>query len=92
MVIMAFIIGFIFIEENSDTIVFVKAFTGVALLWFLCAAIQFFTNSHIIATRIAELFSLPHPFLTVVVSGAIGGIVGGTAALSGCQLRQAIFE
>ena len=92
MAVAAFIFGFVMVEGKNDFVVFAKGFGGVALLWSSVAALQFATTSQIIATRISDLFSLPHPALCIVVCGVIGGLVAGIATFSGSQLRQTIFD
>ncbi|BBM88121.1 hypothetical protein [Candidatus Uabimicrobium amorphum] len=92
MAVAAFIFGFVMVEGKNDFVVFAKGFCGVALLWICVAALQFFTTSQIIATRISDLFSLPHPALCIAVCGVVGGVVAGIATFSGCQLRQAMFD
>lgn len=92
MAVAAFVFGFVMMEGKHGYEVFAKGFCGVALLWACVCGLQFATTSQIIATRISDLFSLPHPALCIVVCGVIGGFVAGFATLSGCQLRQAIFE
>ncbi|WP_372371051.1 hypothetical protein [Candidatus Uabimicrobium sp. HlEnr_7] len=92
MAIAAFVVGFVVVEGKTGIGVFFKGFFGVALLWTLVATVKYFTSSDIIAARVSTLFSLPHPYLTIVISGAVGGIIAGMATLSGCQLRVALLD
>ncbi|CAM3794317.1 hypothetical protein MUGA111182_10105 [Mucilaginibacter galii] len=42
-----------------------------------------------LATRVAALFGAPHWLVLLGVTALIGGLVGGTAALSGLYVKRA---
>lgn len=45
-------------------------------------------NDHILATRIAAVFSVGHPASMILIAGVIAALVTGLAALSAVLLRQ----
>jgi len=65
---------------------FLAGFLGCFILWFLIAFIIDNANHQILARRIAALFSFSEPFLMVLLTGFIGGLVTGLAAASGSLL------
>jgi hypothetical protein len=70
---------------------FFAGFTGVALPWLVTAVMIDMKNNHILSPAVASLFKLPHPALLIIVTGFIGGLVGGLSALSGSYFR-ALFR
>jgi len=70
---------------------FYYGFTAIALLW-LFQILWIYTNDgDVMATRIAELFSLPHPWLVVAATVLIGGLTGGLSTLTG-YLSTEVFQ
>jgi len=65
---------------------FLAGFLGCFILWFLIALIINSANHQVLSRRIAALFSFSEPFLMVVLTGFIGGLVTGMAAASGSLL------
>ena len=58
-------------------------FLGIGGLWFLQSLTTHIANNGILAERIAELFSLPHSGLLIVITVLIGGLAGGLTTLTG---------
>lgn len=71
---------------------FMGGFLGVGLLWFVYAWLIDSNSASILSDRIAELFSLPNGSFMIALSGLVGGIVGGFAALSGSQFRRIFIK
>ncbi len=71
---------------------FLYGFLGIGLLWFAQTLIIHISNEGILTTRIAELFSLPHPLLVILVAVAIGGLAGGLSTLTGYFFRKAFLQ
>lgn len=68
---------------------FLAAFFGVFLLWAGMSWWISFNNDHILAHKISLLFlKTDSPYLLIAVTGLIGGLVSGTAALAGRFLRH----
>ncbi|MDF2383972.1 hypothetical protein JMG10_21050 [Nostoc ellipsosporum NOK] len=64
-------------------IAFLAGFLAIFILW---AGLSYWIdvqNQHILGTRIAKLMGVGSTFMLVVVTGLVGGLVGGMAALSG---------
>ena len=65
---------------------FLAGFLGCFILWFLIALVINNANHQVLSKRIAALFSFSEPFVMVVLTGFIGGLVTGMAAASGSLL------
>ena len=70
---------------------FWSGFAGLGSAWIALALLKSFPNDHILATRVAKMFQLPHWSLVLLVTALIGGLVGGMSALSGMLVRR-VFE
>ncbi|OOQ59377.1 hypothetical protein [Mucilaginibacter pedocola] len=70
---------------------FWSGFAGLGLAWLALALLKSFPNEHILATRVAHLFQLPHWTLILLVTVLIGGLVGGMSAMSGLLVKK-VFE
>ncbi|MGZ4001515.1 MAG: hypothetical protein ACXVIY_12825 [Mucilaginibacter sp.] len=68
---------------------FLVGFLAVFIAWTLLALFKSMPNENILATRVAHLMQLPNWMLLLIVTGVIGGLVGGLAALSGTLVRKA---
>jgi hypothetical protein len=71
---------------------FLSGFLGVGLLWLIYAWLIDAETSSVLSSRIAQLFSLPNASFMIAVSGLVGGLVGGFAALSGSQFRRIFIQ
>ena len=66
---------------------FLGGFTAISLLWMIVAtSIDVRTNA-ILSTKIAPLLGFQSSTLLILLTGLVGGMVGGFWALSGQQLR-----
>src|SRR3954462_5821152 len=70
---------------------FISGFGAVFIVWIVLALFKSIPNDHILAKRIAQLFHLPGWGYLLLITGIIGGLVSGFAALSGLLLKRA-FE
>ena len=69
---------------------FLAGFAGVGLGWLLLAGWLTLQNDGLLAHRMALLLPLGgKPWLLVLVTAVLGGLVGGLAALAGARLRAA---
>lgn len=67
---------------------FLSGFLGIFFMWGLVAFWWDIKNDSILSGRIAQLFQLgENPFLLILVTAFVGGLVGGFAAMSGSSLR-----
>ncbi|MFZ6023063.1 MAG: hypothetical protein ACOYVG_01255 [Bacteroidota bacterium] len=68
---------------------FLTGFAGLFLLWTILALLKDTANEHILATKVANILPLGGSYLILIlVTGLIGGLVSGLAALTGSYLRQ----
>lgn len=68
---------------------FLAAFFAVFILWSYMAFVLSNANGHLLAHRVSMLIlKTDSPFMIILVSGLIGGIVAAFAALSGNLLRR----
>ncbi|MBD1394409.1 hypothetical protein [Mucilaginibacter glaciei] len=70
---------------------FWSGFGGLAIAWAALALLKSFPNEHILATRVASLFHIPHWGLLLAITVVIGGLAGGMSALSGVLVKR-VFE
>lgn len=85
--IVAFVIAVIF--RQKPLVAFFTAFLAVFVFWFSFSYFIDLANDHILAERMSALFIGEElPVVMCVVSGAVGGLVAGLAALCGSFLRK----
>ncbi|MGZ3764426.1 MAG: hypothetical protein ACXVB0_15140 [Mucilaginibacter sp.] len=88
--IIAFLAAF-FIGKTSGQS-FWSGFGAVFMAWTILALLKSIPNDNILASRVIQLFPLPHWWvLLLLITGLIGGLVGGMAALSGV-LTKRVFK
>jgi hypothetical protein len=84
--IVAFLVA-ILIHQNAGKAL-LSGFLGIFLLWGALALWINIKNEGILAAKIASLLPLGgSAIVLILVTGFIGGLVGGLAALSGTYLR-----
>ena len=82
-------LGAFFIGKTSGK-VFLSGFGAIFVLWIILALIKSIPNDNILASRVIQLFPLPHQWiLLLLITALIGGLVGGMAALSGMLTKKA---
>jgi hypothetical protein len=82
-----FIVGLLI--PQSSAFAWLSGFSGIFLLWGLLAAWIDYRNLHILSSRLAVLFPLGgNGWALVLLTAVLGGIVGGTASMSGSLLRK----
>jgi len=86
MAIASFIPAFFLGKKSSQVIT--GGFTACGLVWVLMALFVQLSKGNLMTIRIAELFSLPSPWLLFLVSFFIAGVVGGLAAYAGFLLKK----
>lgn len=68
---------------------FLSGFIGVFLCWAGLASLINLKNDGILASKLASIFPLGgSAILMLLVTGFIGGLVGGLSAMSGSYLRS----
>ena len=69
---------------------FFSGFYGVAIPWIVLALYIDMNNNSILSERILEMFKLPpYGFVMVIVTGLVGGMMGGLGSLVGGWIKQA---
>jgi len=68
---------------------FLTGFLGLFLLWAGMALMKDAANDHILATKVAGILPLGGSYLVLIlVTGIVGGLVSGLAALTGSFMRR----
>ena len=68
---------------------FLAGFLGLFLLWAGIALFKDAANEHLLSVKVAQILPLGGSYLVlIVVTGIVGGLVSGFAALSGSYLRR----
>jgi hypothetical protein len=62
-------------------------FTAIGLLWMIVATLIDVHTNGILSTKITPLLGFQSPTLLILLTGLVGGLVGGLGALSGQQIR-----
>jgi len=83
--IVAFIVAMLAGETKGSS--FLMGFLGVGAAWLVIALLHDIANQHILSTRMAKLFHLPHYSFFIAATVLIGGLVGGFSALGGGMMR-----
>jgi hypothetical protein len=85
--IIAFLAAF-FIGKTSGRS-FWSGFGGVFIAWSILVLLKSIPNNNILASRVIQLFPLPHNWvLLLLITALIGGLVGGMSALSGVLMKK----
>lgn len=67
---------------------FLAGFCALFLLWTILAFVSSSSNNHILAHRMSlVMLKSDHPFVLMLVTGFIGALVAGFAALAGSFVR-----
>lgn len=68
---------------------FLSGFLGLFLLWITLAAMKDLPNEHILSTKVAQVLPLGGSYIVLMlVTGFVGGLVSGFAALTGSYTRK----
>jgi len=71
---------------------FLGGFTAISLLWMIVATLIDVRTNAILSTKIAPLLGFQSATLLILLTGLVGGIVGGLGALSGQQVRTLLTQ
>jgi hypothetical protein len=78
----------LFVGKKSGS-AFLSGFAAVFVLWVVWALVKSIPNDNILASRVVQLFPLPNYWIWVlIVTGFVGGLVGGMGALSGVMVKK----
>lgn len=79
------IFGFVFKEKALTS--FLWGFTALFILWGSQAMYTHLANDGVLTGRIAEMLGVGSPLIVVLITGVIGGIVGGLSTLTGSLMN-----
>lgn len=79
------LLGYLFKQKGAAS--FGWGFLALFVLWGGQALYIHFANDGILSTRIAEMLGVGSPFLVILITGILGGLVSGLATLSGSLLN-----
>jgi hypothetical protein len=75
---------------KADNTSFFSGFYAMAIPWMALAAYMDVKSESLLTVRILELFNLPQfSFVLIIVTGLIGGLVGGVGSLTGGWIKAA---
>lgn len=81
---------------QSEKKSFWNGFSAIFILWVCMALFRSLPNDSLLANRVAQVFMLPASsmnwLLLTLVTGLIGGLVAGTAALAGASFKKTFFR
>lgn len=85
----AFLVEFTLGEHDATK--FFSGFYGIAIPWLALSAYIDVKSESILSVRILELFNLPrYGFVLVLITGLLGGLVGGFSSMVGGWLKEAV--
>jgi hypothetical protein len=68
---------------------FFSGFLGLFILWISLATLKDVPNEHILSIKVAQILPLGGSFVALILlTGFLGGLVSGLAALTGSFFRQ----
>ena len=68
---------------------FLCGFLGLFLLWVILAIIKDAANEHILSTKVSQILPLGGSYIMLIlITGIIGGLISGFAALTGAYLKK----
>ena len=86
--VVSFVIAFLFLQRLSTG--FLSGFLGIFMMWGILSLWIDVKNESILSHKIAQLLPLGgSSVLLIVVTGFVGALVGGFAAMAGTSLRPA---
>lgn len=70
---------------------FLSGFTGIAIFWAAVALYINGLNEGVLGNRMAALFGVGSSHILILISALVGGLVGGSSALTINVLRRALL-
>ncbi len=68
---------------------FLSGFLGVFLLWVVLAFMKDTANEHVLSIKVSQLLLKNNSYIVLIlITGIVGGLVSGFAALTGSYLRR----
>ena len=79
--IVCFLVGMAFLDSGWQAILI--GFFSVLLIWSVAALYQSYFNDFILLDRMGKLLEVPSPYLVIVITSILGGLIGMLSTLSG---------
>jgi len=73
---------------NSSPAAFFTGFLSLFAAWFVQVLYIDIANESVLSGRIAEMLGVGQGWLVLLITAAIGGLIGGMGTLFGSQVRQ----
>jgi hypothetical protein len=89
------LVGFLvaFLIPQKTGLAFLSGFVALFLLWSLLSFYISNANDNILAHKISILFiKMDNPFVLILFTGVIGGLVGGFGSLSGRLFKKLLVK
>lgn len=86
MLIPAILLGAWLLEKSLNA--FLIGFSAAGMAWFIHVLYIHIANDAILSTRIAETFGVGSPWILLLITFFIGGILGGLGTLLGVQFKH----
>lgn len=67
---------------------FLAAALGAGICWTVAAFLADYNNDHILAGKMARLFTLPSSVFMIIITGLTGFITGGLGGWTGAAIRN----
>lgn len=80
------------VPHRNPVVDLIVGFVSVFLVWLTASLVIDGGNNSILSTRLAHMFGMAHGPTLVVISGFLGGLMGGLGALSGHFLKKSIIR
>ena len=80
---------------QSEKKSFWNGFSAIFILWVCMALFRSLPNENLLANRVAQMLMLPvsdfNWLILTLITGVLGGLVAGTAALAGAAFKKGFF-
>ena len=81
------IVAFFMVDAPAKS--FFAGFVGVGALWAGLATAKDLANAHLLSSKVAQILPLGGSYIAlIVITGVVGGLLGGFAALTGAYFRS----
>ena len=74
--------------KKSAWLSFAWGFLAPSLLWSGQALYLHFSNDGILSTRIGTMLGVGSPYLVILITGILGGLISGLATLTGSMFKN----
>ena len=78
---------------KADGTAFFSGFYGISIPWMMLSTYIHINNGSVLSKQILALFHLPqYSAVMIVITGLIGGVVGGLGSLTGGWIRSTFLK